>query len=706
MEYLAASKVERLPKLPPRWVLIGELMLVVLLAFQLGVCTLPKAWHTLNTDFPNYYVTASLVREKFDTSRIYDWVWFQRQKDHRGIDQRMVGMTPLTPFSTLIIYPLTSQSALGAKHQWLILNIILLVVTLSILRSLTGFSWRRLALIALLSFPLRANFLVGQYYVLLLFLLTLACWLYVCRTRFFAGVIIGLATGLKIFPVLYIFYFLRKRDLRAFVGGIAGALMSGAISIYVFGWELSRIYLLQVMPSALRGEASDPYNLQAASLSSLLHKLFIYEPLLNQHPAINAPFLFAALQPVLQMALIAPALLFVIPSDRSPRRLRLEWAAILLVSLAVSTSSTSYLFTILILPVSLLWASLQDMVRPFWLAILFSLYLLVGSAGGANNRGEGWLALLGAPRLYVIILLCVFAYAALIRQAPDKNAKRGRLAWSIALVIISIFIVVSNLHRLKGLYADYQWRIPVPKGVFMAVDPTLEENAALFVAMRDNGYHVAGERIDATKVGNTGNDDELGIAAANGERWTEKTGLESNIISASDGRTAIRQAEYPVASFDGRWLAFLREDHGRARLWVRALDRPADVDKPLTPLALNVLEMSFLPGGGLILSAVSSGRPRLFVVDRSGEIRPLEMGETRYPSVSPDGSWLAYSQLQGGTWNLWLRDLRNGQTRRVTNAACNNTESVWAADSQTLIYASDCGRALGFSALCRRRIIY
>jgi Tol biopolymer transport system component len=224
--------------------------------------------------------------------------------------------------------------------------------------------------------------------------------------------------------------------------------------------------------------------------------------------------------------------------------------------------------------------------------------------------------------------------------------------------------------------------------------------------MQDNGYHVVGERIDATKVGNTGNDDELGIAAANGDRWIEQTGHESKIISASEGRTTIRQAESPVASFDGRWLAFLREDHGRARIWVRALDRQDAVDKPLTPPELNVLEMSFLPGGGLIFSAVSSGRPGLFVVDRSGEIRPLEMGETRYPSVSPDGSWLAYSQLQGGTWNLWLRDLRNGQTRRLTNVACNNTEPAWAADSQTLIYGSDCGRPLGFSALCRRRIIY
>jgi Glycosyltransferase family 87/WD40-like Beta Propeller Repeat len=706
LENFVVSKAERPPE-PSRLIRIGEWILLVFLAIQIGVRTLPRAWHTLNSDFPNYYLTASLAHQHYDTSRIYDWLWLQRQKDHCDIDQRLVGMVPITPFSTLIIYPLTSLSALTAKRCWLILNIGFLVATLSILRRLTGLLWRQLSLVALLSFPLRVNFLLGQYYVLLLLLLTLACWLYVCQKRFIAGVIVGLATSLKIFPVFYLLYFLRKRDLKAFAGGVTAVLSAGAVSIYVFGWELHRIYLFQVLPSALRGEGLDPYNLQAASLSSLLHRLFILEPQLNQHPAINSPWLFASLHPLLQMALMAPALLLAMPNDACPRHIRLEWAAISLASLTISTSPASYLFTLLILPVCLLWGALQDKGRSRWAAILLALYTTAGFVGGANPGGEGWIALLGVPRLYVMIMLCIFAYAILIRQDPSGGAKRDRLVWSMALITVLIFSVGSNLRRQQGLYVDYQWRLSVPKGVFMAAHPTIEENAVSYLAMRNNGYHVAVERSGATEFSSTGNDDDLGIADLSGDRWVEQSGHESKIVSASEGRTIIRQAESPVASFDGRWLAFLREDHGRARVWTRAFNQSGDTDKPLTPPELNVLEMSFLPGGELIFSAAAaSGRPGLFIVDRVGRVRPLDMGETRYPSASPNGSWLAYSQLQGGTWNLWLRNLRNGQTRRLTNAACNNTEPAWAADSQTLIYASDCGRALWFSALCRRRIIY
>jgi Tol biopolymer transport system component len=167
----------------------------------------------------------------------------------------------------------------------------------------------------------------------------------------------------------------------------------------------------------------------------------------------------------------------------------------------------------------------------------------------------------------------------------------------------------------------------------------------------------------------------------------------------------IRGAESPVVSTNGRWLAYLREDHGRDSIWFRALDQSGSADKGLTPAEFDVLEMSFLPDGSLIFSAESNGgHPGLFLLDKTGAISSLGSDEARYPAVSPDGHWLAFSKLQSGNWRLWLRDLHNGQTSRLTHADCNNVEPTWASDSKTLLYASDCGRALWFTALCRRRI--
>ena len=155
------------------------------------------------------------------------------------------------------MYPLTSFPPLAAKHCWIILNLGLLFATAFLLRASTQLPWRRIALVAVLSFPLRVNFLYGQYYVLLLFLLALSCWLYIRQRQFLAGLVVGLAAGLKVFPVLYLLYFLRKRDLRAFAGVVVGSLGTVVVSVFAFGWQLHRTYLFQVLPRVLRGEGLD-----------------------------------------------------------------------------------------------------------------------------------------------------------------------------------------------------------------------------------------------------------------------------------------------------------------------------------------------------------------------------------------------------------------------------------------------------------------
>jgi Tol biopolymer transport system component len=116
--------------------------------------------------------------------------------------------------------------------------------------------------------------------------------------------------------------------------------------------------------------------------------------------------------------------------------------------------------------------------------------------------------------------------------------------------------------------------------------------------------------------------------------------------------------------------------------------------------------MSFFSDDSLVFAAAAkTGAPQLFSAGLTGDVRPLERGEARYPSISPDGRWLAYSHQDRGVWNLWLVDLWTNETRRITSEECNDITPTWEADSQTLVFASDCGRGLWFTALHRRRIV-
>jgi hypothetical protein len=687
-----------------KWLRAAEWLLFALFATYLGLYTLPASWKTLNTDFPNYYLTARIAREKNSTSRIYEWVWFQRQKDHRQIDEPIVGLGLITPFSVLAAWPMAGLPPLVAKHYWLMFNIALVAAIVILLRSLTQLSWRRVLLVAAMSVPLNKNLLFGQYYVLLLFVLTLACWCYTRQKRFLSGLLISIGFGLKLFPILYLGYFLRKKDWRALTGGIIGSLGVTIISIEVFGWQAHRVLFAQVLPWAFRGEAMDPYNAMSASLSTLLHRIFVFEPNWNPTPSIQAAWMFAVLLPLLQTLLLAPALLLAVPGDDSPKRLQLEWSAVLIASLAISTLPASYHFTLLILPVCLMWNVIQKHGGFAAGSILLFLYVAIGYPGLQKIGAISGFAIFSVPRLYFVVLLCLFSYKLLAAQRDNLLLDRDAKLWCWAFVLFMFFNIASGLRHQRGLYADYQWRMPGVRTMLQADNPVAQNDAVLFTSMVPGGYRSASQTNSVIHFDNSYGD-QLALAANSSERWTEKVNAESVIVSSRPDREVIHQAESPVASPDGRWLAFLREEHGRNRLWLHVLDQQGSADKILTPPELNVTEMSFLPNGSLIFAAEpNGGRPGVFLVDQAGSISSLGPDEIRYPAVSPDGHWFAYSKLQSGNWHLWLRDLHSGQTSKLTYADCNNVEPAWLSDSKTLIYASDCGRALWFTALCRRRI--
>ena len=191
----------------------------MLLVSLLYLCmhTMPRAWGKLNTDFPNYYLSARIAHEGSDTARLYEWVWLQREKDHRALDARLIGLVPITPFSTLVMWPLTGLAPLTAKHVWLLVNLALLVPLCWLLRSMTGLTYQRIALVFALSFPLHRNLLYGQFYLLLLLLIVAGCWAYLREYYVLAGVLVAIAAAAKIFPVLFFIFFLQRRAWRALV---------------------------------------------------------------------------------------------------------------------------------------------------------------------------------------------------------------------------------------------------------------------------------------------------------------------------------------------------------------------------------------------------------------------------------------------------------------------------------------------------------
>jgi hypothetical protein len=689
------------------WLERGTLILFI---SYLCIHTMPRAWGKLNTDFPNYYLTARLVHERYDTARVYEWVWLEREKDHRAVDDRIIGLIPITPFSTLVMWPLTGLAPLAAKHLWILLNLGLLVPLCWMLRSITGLSYQRVALVFALSFPLHRNFLYGQFYVFLLVLIVGACWAYLREYYVLAGALVAVAAACKIFPVLLFLLFLQRRSWRALASGVVTGLATAAVSVAIFGWNLHRTYLQEILPWALRGEGLSPYVTSSASISSVLHYLFLAEPQWNPHPWHNSPLWYALLQPTLQMLALAPAILLIRKDDRTRGRILLEWSALLTASLAISTMPASYNFVLMALPVCVLAARLVERRRYGWLAVLLVVYLGIGFPMPSPGGMVGLAILFYVPRLFLMLALLLGIYVLLWPEHPVKDSPWDwtQYAWMAAMVASVAISVPSTLHLQRAMRQEYAYRLPLKTQALLEASPRLLGGATGYIALTQGGYHLVTANLNSTWV-DPSSDDDLSFTGGAGHIWVERSlSPYSQIVDMQDpARVVLNDAHDPMLSADGRSLGFIRNDHGLGRLMARSIAPPESaIETALTPPSLNVYEATFLSEKEYAFSAVEDGRPpQVYLADATHSNTPLALGEARYPALSPDGRWMAYSHLEHGVWNLWVRDQRTGATRRVADVPCNQLRPAWENDSSTLLYATDCGRSLWLTAIARRRIV-
>lgn len=689
------------------------------------------AWRHLNSDFPNYYVVARLYRDGYPLERVYEWVWFQRHADHLGIGRRLVSYIPLTLPSALIVSPLSSLPPLQAKRCWLMANLVFMVLTLLLLVRTTRLGLQRIGLLMFLALvPLCSNFLFGQMHVLILLLFTIAAWLYFKERFFTSGLTLAVATTLKIYPGLFLIFFLIKKQWRAAAGLVIGMGAGVLLSIHLFGMDACRVYAREILPFALRGQIVDPYNVTWGSLSALLARLLIYEPELNPSPAVQMPWLYALLYSLV-LALIFASFIWAIGwgRTRDQSRVKLEWASYLFLLLLVSPQPAPYHFVSLILPAMLTTDYLVERGQWTRAGALTGLYAL--ACGWYQwlcpADPAGWKIVLCFPRLLFMLLLGGLLLRVLI-SPPEEPAKYRLLSRSSLLsasVLVATFAIGfgGNLRHLRGQFDNYSSRVVTVAGSLMAADPAVRPGEVFFTALVPRFLPSIADTytIHELRAGSVTSfavvDDWVHPTAGKDPNtaWAELvTNTGSQIVrfspavpvhSMADVTVEVEDAEQPTVSSDDEVLAFTREVRGRNSLWIRQLKgQPGTPDYQIAVPDYDVREASFFPDHRVIFSSRRDGRFRLYVANPLSatieEMSPPNCS-ARYPAISPDGKWIAFSCEHGGSWQLHSMNLQTGKQSQLTDGDCNCISPAWTLDSASLIYATDCGRGLGMSALAK-----
>lgn len=705
----------------------------VLFAFLLALFFIRgfiPAWSHVDSDFANYYLAARLYREGYPVDRVYEWTWFQRQKDHFGIDRPLVGFIPSTLTSSLLVLPLSWMPALLANRCWLVLNLGLLPLIAALLRTITSFSWARIGVIVFLAVaPLHSNFLLGQVHLCMLLLLTLAAWFYLMDRDFFAGLLIAIAAALKIYPALFLLFFVLKRRWRATAGLACGLAASLVISASMFGVSACRRYFREVLPWGLRGEIIDPYSTGWDSLNALLRRLFIFEPELNPFPVAHLPHLYALLHSLAHAVILVVFFWAIVLKGGSRSRRKLEWSVFCFLLLLLSSEPLPYHFVILVLTAALAVDYLLGRGRSgqaTTIAVLYGLVCIPYTRFYLRNP-RGWASLFFFPRLFwMLILGTVLLWALIISNGkPLRSQLRSRsfaLAAS-ACIALTVAGFIFDVRHLSGQFDNYHSRVTTSIGSAIAVDPVATSDSVFYGALvpsftAAHDAYVVHQLHNASTATFAGDGDWFHPAATiDGQSVLAEIASNHNsrIVRLEPSRstptetitTEANDGQQPTVSFDGRQVAYIREIRGRGSLWMRTLESPGSQanlgsERPLVGSAYDVRESAFSREGQLVFSSSRRDRYRLYSVDpQSLAVAELTFVDcsARYPSFSPDGKWMAFSCERRGVWQLVALNRQTLEQRQLTTAECNSITPAWTPNSRSLIYATDCARGLGITAL-------
>ena len=396
--------------------------------------------------------------------------------------------------------------------------------------------------------------------------------------------------------------------------------------------------------------------------------------------------------------MILLAFLWSTGNNKTPQSAALHWAAVVPLLLLLSTTTAAdhsclLIFSAIVGIDALLAGGQKER----------ALVLLLLYATACAPIPERVLSFFPLFRLVATTAL----YGLLLSSTGPRRTSAGRVWLASGLVTVAL-LTLYNLHTVRYRSEDFSRRLPPGRNAFRFANPVPVGDQIAFTEMQPNKYGVAllaDGNVRDLPVAN----DALSIAGSETSPvlYSELTGQRSIIAKIPteplSGAQTVADGQEPALSHNGRWLAFIREEkNGSGTVFLLPTDS-SETAHPVLPNSYRPLDLTVNDDGDVIVAAGSVSDPRLLLVKHGGGAVVMLRASripARYPSISPDGKRLAFSRREGGSWHLVVRDLADGRETLLTHATCNAISPSWA-NNQTLLYATDCGRGVGLSAIAR-----
>jgi eukaryotic-like serine/threonine-protein kinase len=152
------------------------------------------------------------------------------------------------------------------------------------------------------------------------------------------------------------------------------------------------------------------------------------------------------------------------------------------------------------------------------------------------------------------------------------------------------------------------------------------------------------------------------------------------------------QDRRPMWSPDGSEVAFLRDSLNTTSVYVRRVDGSTP-DGQLARIGAQVQEVAWSPDGRWLVLRTDNGGPGagdILGVRTRGDSTPVPLVTSAFtelhPAISPDGRWLAYTSIESGENEVYVRPFpaTTGARWQVSNGG--GSQPRWSSDNRELFY--------------------
>lgn len=419
--------------------IISFLLFIILTGVFIYSVFIPSV-NKVNTDFPNYYVSARMYLDGKDMRTAYDNVQFNRELELYGITGQIVSYTPYPPLTALLLTPLAHMEPLKAKLMWNIFNLLLLAGCVVLLAKIAGLNFVHTALIFYLSgFALANNFMLGQAYMPVLFFLLLGIYFMQKGSDLPAGLFIALSIVLKFFTIFFIFLFIFKKRYRLLVYTILFTIIIYIPVIWLTGFELNYYYYTAIMPRLGDAWVGTVYAAEYQSWLSLLHRWFHSEPELNPNPLFASNTAFYLLKYSWIFFILTLAVSAVRENNSS---LKEEISLFCITCLLLLPVNASYQYVVLVPAAAILFVYFSQRKKYFSGAAIVLLMFLMNSHVQifiTNTFKQSPLYILAYVKLFGLLVFFTVNVVILFRLKSEKIFNRRTMRF---LAIGGVHVVI------------------------------------------------------------------------------------------------------------------------------------------------------------------------------------------------------------------------------------------------------------------------